>query len=74
MGRDVADIDFDDLTSPKLTDFGSGARSSAKSERWSNAQISRNPSSLATRCRPRNLPGSIFGAVVGRADTIISIL
>src|SRR6266545_2697888 len=50
-------------TSSNVTEDGSGERSSAKSERWSRAQISKNPASLMTRCRPRILPGSSAGLV-----------
>src|ERR1044072_715391 len=58
---------FARTTSAKPTVEGSGARSSAKSERWSRAQIRKKPSSLVTRVSPRSLPGSVVrsGVVIG---------
>src|SRR5207302_6845409 len=51
-------------TSANDTDNGSEASSSAKSDRWSRAQISKKPAALVTRCSPRILPRSRGTAAV----------
>src|SRR6266513_2670038 len=56
MARMIAS--FAATTSPNETVAGSDARSLAKSDRWSRAQIRKKPSEEVTRCIPRSLPGS----------------